>query len=209
MWKFHSRGKDGTQKRKRTAKLLGLAMAAMVTLAACSNAVQPDRAATLTEGEVASEESQLPADFQISVYQGEETLGGQEINFSELVGRGQPVVLNAWAGLCPPCRLEMPDFQEVHDDFEGRILLLGLDIGPFTNLGTSENGRALVQELGVTYPIGTTPNVEVVRAYKLIGMPTTYFIKPNGEVHRQWTGLLTKDKLTELVQELIEASNSA
>ena len=49
----------------------------------------------------------------------------------------------------------------------------------------------------------------MVRSYGLIGMPTTYFIKPNGEIHRQWTGLLTEEKLAEMVEELIEASDTS
>jgi hypothetical protein len=39
-------------------------------------------------------------------------------------------------------------------------------------------------------------------------MPTTYFLTPDGEVHRQWTGLLTEEKLAELVEELLKASES-
>ena len=103
----------------------------------------------------------------------------------------------------------MPDFQEVSDEFGEEIVLLGLDVGPFTNLGSVEDGQRLVQELGITYPVGTTDEPEVVRTYGMIGMPTTYFISPNGEIVKQWTGLLTRDKLSELVIELLAASGSS
>jgi hypothetical protein len=39
-------------------------------------------------------------------------------------------------------------------------------------------------------------------------MPTTLFITPDGEIVERWTGLLTKDKMEELVLELIDASAS-
>lgn len=145
------------------------------------------------------------ADFQVFVYQGDEILGGQELKFSELLGK-QPIVLNFWAGLCPPCRAEMPDLQAMYNQNQDRLLLLGLDVGPFVGLGSREDGRRLLQELKVTFPAGTTFDAQVVRNYKLVGMPTTYFIKPDGIIHRQWTGLLNKKKLDELVNELLAAS---
>jgi thiol-disulfide isomerase/thioredoxin len=173
-------------------------------LAACGGAIQPD--SDVAAPAAAPAEIAIPADFQIAVYQGEAVLGGQEVQFSELFEQGKPIVLNLWAGLCPPCRLEMPDFQAVNSQFGDEVLLVGLDVGPFTNLGTREDGQALLEELGVTYPAGTTSDANVVREYGLIGMPTTYFIKPDGELVQQWTGLLTEDKLTELVEELLDAS---
>ena len=111
-----------------------------------------------------------------------------------------------WAGLCPPCRLEMPDFQEVSQEFGDEISIVGLDVGPFTNLGSSQDGQALIQELGITYLTGTTTDPAVVKEYELLGMPATYFITPDGQIRQRWTGLLTADKLRQLVQELIEAS---
>jgi thiol-disulfide isomerase/thioredoxin len=201
--------------------LFGVAIVSLVVLTACSSAIQPDTGTTSAAPDdsvqsdtgttlaPSSVDHQLPADFPVTVYQGEEILGGTEVNFSEALKDGRPVVLNLWAGLCPPCRLEMPDFEAVHGQFGDEVLLFGLDVGPFTSLGSSEEGQALIQELGVTYPAGTTTDAEVVRAYELIGMPTTYFIKPNGEIHRQWTGLLTEDKLAELIEELIEASGAS
>jgi thiol-disulfide isomerase/thioredoxin len=210
---------------KRASKLIGIAAVAIFALAACTAPGAPATLSTTSEEKsspvTASEEPSsvqasspsgadvdLPLDFQIAVYQGEDLLGGQQVDFSGVLGQGKPVVLNFWAGLCPPCRLEMPDFQEVHEEFGDQVLLVGVDVGTFTGLGNEQEGRALLQEVGVTYPAGTTANADVMRAYQVIGMPTTVFISPDGEIVQRWTGLLTKDKMVELVQELIDASVS-
>jgi thiol-disulfide isomerase/thioredoxin len=194
-------------------------LALVLILAACGAAGQPD---TTTLPQVPNSEQNedevelrqnvaqvadnLPADFPITMYQGAGYQDGDEVMFSELLAGGKPVVLNFWAGLCPPCRLEMPDLQSVSDAYQDRVILFGLDVGPFTGLGTNEDGRALLQELAITYPAGTTSNPNVVREYEILGMPTTYFITPDGNVHETWTGLLTADKLTELVEGLLAAS---
>lgn len=153
-----------------------------------------------------NEKGFLAPDFEIAVYQGEEILGGEKIMFSELLAQGQPVVLNFWAGLCPPCRAEMPDLQEVSDEYQGRVLFFGLDVGPFVSLGSRKDGQVLLEELKITYPAGTTFDANVVRDYQILGMPTTLFIKPNGEVIRNWAGVLNQQKLEELVEELLATS---
>jgi thiol-disulfide isomerase/thioredoxin len=201
-------------KRKRNSVFFTVAIVATVLLAACGGAIpQSPNSDPADSGPADSElparlagDTAQAADFSISVYAGQEILGGQEIQFSDLLSQDKPVVLNLWAGLCPPCRLEMPEFQRVSDRFGDDILLFGLDVGPFTNLGTSEQGQALVQELGITYPTGTTSNADLVQDYQILGMPTTYFVTPDGEIVRTWTGLLTEDKLAELVEELIDVS---
>jgi thiol-disulfide isomerase/thioredoxin len=190
------------RKRRKRIALLSAALIATLLLAACSNAVAADQPSS------APGESALPFDFEIAAYQGTDVLGAERQNLSDVLAQGKPIVLNFWAGLCPPCRLEMPDLQAVNDAFGDRIVLFGLDVGPFTALGSNEEGQALLQELGITYPAGTTSDAAVVREYQITGMPSTYFIAPNGEVVRKWTGLLTEAKLTELVEELLEASGS-
>lgn len=176
----------------------------MLFLSACAPAGSAEREVAEEAREV---KANLPGDFSISLYQGSESLGGEEVRFSELFEREKPVVLNFWAGLCPPCRLEMPDFQEAYEDYEGQLVIVGLDVGPFTQLGTPEDGRALVRELGVHYPLGATEDSSVMQEYRVVGMPTTVFLNPQGEVVNTWSGLLTKAKLKELVEELVVASN--
>lgn len=148
----------------------------------------------------------LPFDFEIDVYQREDILGGRNVMFSEILAQGKPVVLNAWAGLCPPCRAEMPELQAVFEEFQDHMILFGLDLGPFTGLGNREDAISLIEEIGVTYPAGNTTQAQVVPKYKILGMPSTFFIKPNGEILRNWTGAINASKLRELVAELIAAS---
>jgi cytochrome c-type biogenesis protein len=173
-----------------------------------SGAVSSNTGGTGGAGSVSLQEisDNLPFDFEVEVYQREDILGGQQLMFSEIVGQGKPVVLNAWAGLCPPCRAEMPELQAVFEEFQDHIILFGLDLGPFTGLGNREDAVALIEEIGVTYPAGNTTQAQVVPKYKVLGMPSTYFIKPNGEVLRNWTGAINTSKLRELVTELIAAS---
>jgi len=114
--------------------------------------------------------------------------------------------LNFWAGLCPPCRAEMPDLDEFATEYSDRVVLFGLDVGPFSGLGSRNDGRQLVEELGVTYLMGTTTDASVVRAYEVFGMPTTVFLTPDGDIHRSWSGLMTASKLAEITDDLIAAA---
>jgi thiol-disulfide isomerase/thioredoxin len=191
--------------KKRALAFSGLAVVVTVLLAACGGTVS-----TLSGvSPVSPSEAELPrasGDFEIAVYGGQEVLGGDRVGFDDVLDLDKPVVLNLWAGLCPPCRLEMPEFQVVYDQYEEQIVLVGLDVGPLTNLGTSEEGLRLVEELGITYPTGTTEYAGIVAEYQLLGMPTTVFITADGRILRTWTGLLTGEKLAELVEELVTVS---
>jgi thiol-disulfide isomerase/thioredoxin len=189
---------------RRWKAIFGLGLASLLFMAACAPTSTSPREAAEGAGDA---RANLPGDFSIRLYQGSKSLGGQEVQFSELFQDGKPVVLNFWAGLCPPCRLEMPDFQEVYEARKGQLVLVGLDVGSFTQLGTPEDGRALVQELGVDYPVGNTADSSVMQEYSVLGMPTTVFLNPQGEVVKTWSGLLTKEKMEELVDELMAASS--
>src|SRR5919109_1563419 len=70
-------------------------------------------------------------DFKLVAYQGDAILGGHDSSFSKLLEQKKPVVLNFWAGNCPSCRLEMPGFQKVSSELAGRVIFVGVDVGPY------------------------------------------------------------------------------
>ena len=150
--------------------------------------------------------SDAPPDFSFTLYQGSSELGAETLNLSDL--QGKPLVLNFWAGLCPPCRAEMPDLQGFYEEYKGRVTLVGIDVGQFTGLGTQENARELLSELGITYPAGFTADASVMRSFKVLNMPTTVFIDSKGGIFRTWTGALNQDVLTRVINEMMELESS-
>ncbi|MGD1994573.1 MAG: DUF3179 domain-containing (seleno)protein, partial [Anaerolineae bacterium] len=149
--------------------------------------------------------SALDADIEISLYQGADVLGGEQVRLSEALAQGKPVVLSIWAGLCPSCRAEMPHLQAVHERYQDQVQIIGVDIGSFVGLGTEADGRALLDELGITFPAGSTSDAAIIRDYQVLGTPTTVFMLPNGEIVSRWTGVQTEAQLSDRIEELIAA----
>ena len=187
------------KKRQQTLLFGGLAVAAIVAVVA---------AVVFVGGGGGTARA---SDFSFSLYQGVSELGGgREMNLSRLYGK--PIVLNFWAGNCPPCRAEMPEFQRYYDEFQDDVTLLGIDIGPFTGLGSHQDAENLLRELGITYPAGFTDDAGVPRKYKVAGMPTTVFIKSDGEIFEKRTGALNRNALVRLTTAMLadeQASNPA
>ena len=164
-----------------------LLLMGIVGLACSTGATSPTALSTRTS------EQGLAPNFRFSLYQGEDILGSETKELAEL--RGMPVVLNFWARLCPPCWTEMPELQEFHEEFEETILLLGIDIGQFTGLGTPRDASKLLDAMGITYPVGFTDDGLVVEQYGVLAMPTTVFIDRHGKICLLYTSPSPRDGL--------------
>lgn len=84
---------------------------------------------------------------------------------------GEPVVLNFLASWCGPCREELPELERISKD----VAVIGVDVA-------DNRGKAvdLLDETGVTFPVGYDPEREVFARYRANGMPTTIFIAADG-----------------------------
>ena len=184
------------RKRGKLRFLIPLALVLTVAAIACGGSSQ-----SIIGDEKPSSRDPAP-DFSFTMFQGQDVVGGQEVSLHSLIG-DKPIVLNFWAGLCPPCRAEMPDLQEFYDKFEDRTLLLGIDLGQFLGLGNTEEAKELLAELEITYPTGFAEDASVVKDYQVLGMPTTIFIDANGEIFNKWTGALNSKILEEKTLEML------
>ncbi len=144
-------------------------------------------------------ESLAPAlagdDFRIVAYQGDDALGGHESQFSRVIGHGKPVVLNFFAGQCPPCRAEMPGFQRVADEFDGKVAFVGIDVGPYLQLGSHEDAKQLLRDLKIRYAAGYAVVTTPLTIYQIQGMPTTVFFDGKGQQVAKRTGIMTEAEL--------------
>lgn len=111
---------------------------------------------------------QSAPDFKLTSLEGEET---QLSKF-----RGKPVILNFWATWCPPCRAEMPDFQQLYESEDVEILAV--------NLSESEQSEKTVQdfieEYDLSFPILMDRGSAVTEIYKVQVFPTSFIIDSEG-----------------------------
>ena len=147
-------------------------------------------------------------DFDLYLYTGSEEIGAEVMNFEDFIANEyRPVVLNFWAGACPPCRAEMPILENAWREYSDEVMFIGVDIGPYVGLGNYFQGKALVNEFGITYVTGNTGNMQVVTDWQLASMPSTFFIEPNGHIHNFVIGSISSTRLSKKIQELIITSN--
>ena len=74
---------------------------------------------------------------------------GNQTSLKEIL-EGKPAVINFWTSKCPPCKEEMPDFEDVYQDMKDKVQFIMVDsVGCMGE--TEESGRAYVEEQGFTF----------------------------------------------------------
>lgn len=102
------------------------------------------------------------------------------VSLSDLEGR--PVILNFWASWCPPCRAEMPDFQQASLEYaDSELLIIGVNA---TSQDAMTDVRSFISDYGLTFPILMDKNGEAARTYQVHSLPTTFFIGADGTIQK-------------------------
>jgi thiol-disulfide isomerase/thioredoxin len=115
--------------------------------------------------------------------------------------RGTPVVVNAWAAWCDPCKRELPAFQRVHQALGDAVTFLGVD-----HQDQRSKGQQRFEKVGVTYQSGFDPRGTVASRYHLKGMPTTLLVDRQGRLVWQHTGELTEKDLRAAIRDHLKVA---
>lgn len=120
------------------------------------------------------------------------TLDGQPIGLGSYAGR--PVVLNLWASWCPPCRREMPVFEQAQAQYPHIAFVM-------VNQGESaQQARAfLARERLAFNDVLLDHSSETLRAMGSRGLPTTLFFDAHGRLVGTHMGELTMAGLKNMV----------
>lgn len=106
---------------------------------------------------------------------------GEEVSLSDYAG--QPVFIDFWATWCPPCRIEMPWIQSVHEKYaDDGLVVLGFNAGEKVPASMVEQTiRDFVSSSGLTFPILIGDNhVDIQRQWSVMGYPSAYFVSRDG-----------------------------
>ena len=167
-----------------------------------------DNAATSSVAETSSAEESSAADPD-AVAAPDFTLKdqfGQSHTLSDY--RGKVVFLNFWGTWCPPCRNEMPEIQELYEEYgenQGDVVFLGVSHPGMGSEGSQEDVAAFMEENGYTYPTLMDEGGQVtLSSYYASGFPTTFMIDAQGNVYGYITGQLTKEIMEDIIQQTME-----
>jgi cytochrome c biogenesis protein CcmG/thiol:disulfide interchange protein DsbE len=104
--------------------------------------------------------------------------------------RGYPVVLNAWASWCAPCRDELPLMARAAARFGRRVAFVGADVDD-----SASAARALLDGDPLSYPSYRTTADELRSLTPIIGFPTTIFLDRRGRLIRSHQGEYASEAL--------------
>lgn len=118
---------------------------------------------------------------------------GKTVRLSDY--KGKPVLVNAWATWCPPCKAEMPllnQYFQAHAS-DGFMLLA-------VNAGDSQNEAAsFASQNGLAFPVLLDPGAQLLSQLGIHSFPTSILIGRDGIVKSIHLGMFTSDTIeTEL-----------
>lgn len=121
--------------------------------------------------------------------------------------KGKTIFLNFWATWCPPCRAEMPEIQEIYEDYgnnEEDVIILGIASPNYGREGSAEEIAAFLAENEYTYPVVMDEGGLSAYTYGVSAYPTTFMIDAEGNVFGYVSGQITKDIMNSIITQTID-----
>jgi peroxiredoxin len=142
--------------------------------------------------------NQMAPDFALASLDGKTT-----IRLSDY--RGKAVLLNFWATWCVPCKIEMPWFVELQNEYGAQGLQV---VGVAMDDDSPEDIAKFAKDMGVNYPIAVGKEA-VGDAYGgLQFLPATFYIGRDGKVIDKVFGLKGKHEIQDDIKKALELSSA-
>ena len=143
------------------------------------------------------------ANFSVTMYQGQDVVGGEQVDLKEVVDQA-PLVLYFYGGQCEQCLGEFSTLQAFYDEHKDDITVLAVDVGHLIAPGNLEDGRKLLAEANVTIPAGYASDDSVVLTHEIDTLPiTSFYRKGAGRYRARVSGGLWQSDLLDNVDEIL------
>ncbi|HSH02285.1 MAG TPA: TlpA family protein disulfide reductase [Anaerolineae bacterium] len=138
-------------------------------------------------------------DFELVYFDG---YGWQDMSANNLSDfEGKVVVLNFWASWCVECLYEAEllentwrQYHQAGDD----VIFLGV-----AYVDIEKDSREYLQQFDITYPNGLDLRGQISHAYRITGVPETFYIDKTGEIAHITIGPVGERELTSTIERLL------
>ncbi len=133
-------------------------------------------------------------DFQLK------DINGQTVKLSDF--RGKAVVLNFWATWCPPCKVEIPWFEDLQNRYGNQGLVV---VGVALDDASDKEIADFAKEMKMNYPVllGKEETSDLYGGVE--ALPTTFYIDRNGKILSSVPGLVDRK---EIEDNIVKALNT-
>lgn len=146
--------------------------------------------------EYAPENRGEPVDFESTLFDGSEV--------SPERWAGEVTVINFWYAACAPCRVEAPDLQAIHEEFDDE----GVQFYGVNTRDTQATAEAFERNFGITYPSMEDRSGQVMMAMTSYvppsAVPTTLVLDREGRVSARVLGIVEPGTLRALITTALE-----
>ena len=127
-----------------------------------------------------------------------ETDAGEPVSSADY--EGQVVVVNFWYAACPPCRVEAPDLEALHQSFDGQgASFLGVNVRD-----QADTAAGFEKEFGISYPSVIDANdgnmlLAFAGTVAPNAVPTTIVLDKQGRVAARFLGLIEEPSILKTI----------
>ncbi|HEX5825452.1 MAG TPA: TlpA disulfide reductase family protein [Candidatus Limnocylindrales bacterium] len=131
-------------------------------------------------------------------------LNGQPVRLLDL--RGRAVWLNFWASWCPPCQSETPILRDLAERYRNRGLVV---VGISVQESSPANVADYVRRYQLGYTIATDSTGAIFRDWRLYGLPTQFFIGPEGAIRSIVPAPMTEARAVAQIEAILPRAPSS
>ena len=152
----------------------------------------------------------VAADQAKSIYELENKIVAPDFSLKDVDGkthklsdyRGKVVMINFWATWCPPCRFELPSMQRAYEKLKlQNVEFLAINLGE-----DADTIFTFTADYPVTFPLLMDLDSSVSNMYPVIGLPTTYFVNPEGRLVYRAIGSREWDE-EQMIEKILSLKN--
>ena len=128
-----------------------------------------------------------------------ESLDGKNMRLSDF--RGKAVLLNFWATWCAPCKIEMPWFVELQQQYGNQGLQI---VGVAMDDASKEDIAKFAKEMGVNYPVLIGKESVGDEYGGVPALPESFFIGRDGKIVDKIMGLKGKAEIEDSIKKALD-----
>ncbi|MNI00362.1 Thiol-disulfide oxidoreductase ResA [compost metagenome] len=115
--------------------------------------------------------------------------------------KDKPLFINFWASWCAPCKIELPDLNEIYLKYKDQIDIYGINV---TTNDTIADAKSVVQQMQLKFPILIDEQGTALDLYKFQSIPTSFLINREGRIV-EIIHLLDSNQLEQKIKSLLDS----